>query len=213
MNDLEDKIREIGILPVIKLEKVDSGAKLAEALVMGGLPAAEVTFRSGGADAVIRAMLDKYPDMMVGAGTVLTIEQAEAAVAAGAKFIVSPGFDEELVDRCIEIGVPVFPGCVTPSEIQRAIKRGLKTVKFFPAKQFGGLDTIKALAGPFPGIQFLPTGGINMDNLQLFISNKNIIACGGTFMVADQYLEEEDWDKISELCRSAVKIVRKAREK
>lgn len=213
MDILQNKIREIGVLPVIKLEKIENAAKLARALVEGNIPAAEVTFRSDGAEKVIEAMIADYPDMLVGAGTVLSINQVDKAVKAGAKFIVSPGFDEEVVDYCINNEIPVFPGCLTPSEIQKAIKRGLKVVKFFPAKQFGGLDTINALSGPFPGISFMPTGGVNLNNLESFLTNKNIIACGGTFMVSDQYIADENWAMITKLCEDTVNIVRKVRGK
>jgi 2-dehydro-3-deoxyphosphogluconate aldolase/(4S)-4-hydroxy-2-oxoglutarate aldolase len=156
-------------------------------------------------------MLDKYPDMIVGAGTVLTIQQVEKALNAGAKFIVSPGYDEEIVSYCVEKGVAVFPGCVTPTEILKALKHGLNVIKFFPAEQYGGLATINALAGPFGGVKFMPTGGISLSNLADFASNKNIAACGGSFMVADKYINDKNWAEITKICAEAIEIIRKAR--
>ncbi len=212
MKALEKKIWDMGVLPVIKLENTQLAGKLAQALAKGNLSAAEVTFRTDGADEVIRTMLNHYPDMLVGAGTVLNINQVDKALDAGAKFIVSPGFDDELVDYCIDREGTVFPGCVTSSEVLKAIKRKLSIVKFFPAKQFGGLEMIKALSGPFPGIKFMPTGGINLDNLESFLLNKNVFACGGTYMVADKLIKEENWDTITKLCDETVNIVRKVRK-
>lgn len=147
-DELIKKIEDIKIVPVVVLNDAENAKPLAKALCEGGLPCAEVTFRTGAAEESIRIMHEAYPEMIIGAGTVLTTEQVERAVSAGASFIVSPGFDPEIVDYCIEKSIPVFPGCITPSEIAQAVKRGLKVVKFFPAEQFGGVDTIKALAAP-----------------------------------------------------------------
>lgn len=160
-DELIKKIEDIKIVPVVVLNDAENAKPLAKALCEGGLPCAEVTFRTGAAEESIRIMHEAYPEMMVGAGTVLTTEQVERAVSAGASFIVSPGFDPEIVDYCIEKSIPVFPGCITPSEIAQAVKRGLKVVKFFPAEQFGGVNTIKALAAPYVGLKFMPTGRIN----------------------------------------------------
>lgn len=159
MSTMNEKIAEFGVVPVVVLEDAKDAKPLADALVKGGLPCAEVTFRTDAAEESIRIMTREYPDMLVGAGTVLTVEQADKAVNAGAKFIVSPGFDEKIVDHCMENGIPVFPGCITPSEVAQAVKRGLRVVKFFPAEQFGGVNTIKALAAPYTTIKFMPTGG------------------------------------------------------
>ena len=154
-DELIKKIEDIKIVPVVVLNDAENAKPLAKALCEGGLPCAEVTFRTGAAEESIRIMHEAYPEMIIGAGTVLTTEQVERAVSAGASFIVSPGFDPEIVDYCIEKSIPVFPGCITPSEIAQAVKRGLKVVKFFPAEQFGGVDTIKALAAPYVGLKFM----------------------------------------------------------
>lgn len=183
MSTMNEKIAEFGVVPVVVLEDVKDAKPLADALVKGGLPCAEVTFRTDAAEESIRIMTREYPDMLVGAGTVLTVEQVDKAVNAGAKFIVSPGFDEEIVDYCMENGIPVFPGCITPSEVARAVKRGLRVVKFFPAEQFGGVNTIKALAAPYTTIKFMPTGGVNAGNLKDYLGCDKIVCCGGSWMV------------------------------
>ncbi|MBO5665936.1 MAG: bifunctional 4-hydroxy-2-oxoglutarate aldolase/2-dehydro-3-deoxy-phosphogluconate aldolase [Firmicutes bacterium] len=212
MENIIKKVSEIGIVPVIKLKDINDAVPLAEALIAGNMPAAEVTFRAEGADVVIAKMLEAYPDMMVGAGTVVNMEQAERAVKAGSKFVVSPGFDPEIVKYCLDQNVLPLPGCVTPSEIMQALKLGLKVVKFFPAAQYGGLATIKALSGPFAGLKFMPTGGISLDNLGEFIANKNIAACGGSFMVTDKLLDAKNWEEITRLAKEATDIVKKTRE-
>ena len=166
MKTIEEQFEELGVVPVVVLENKEDAVLLAEALVQGGLPCAEVTFRTNAAAESIRLMSEKYPDMLVGAGTVLTTEQVDLAVKSGAKFIVSPGFDPEIVDYCLEKNIPVFPGCISPSEVAQAVKRGLKIVKFFPAEQAGGIAMIKAMAAPYHNIRFMPTGGINTGNLK-----------------------------------------------
>ena len=168
--DIAEKFQKIGVVPVVVLEDVKDAVPLAKALVEGGLPCAEVTFRTEAAEESIRLMAEQFPDMLVGAGTVLTKEQVDAAAAAGAKFIVSPGFDPEIVDYCLEKEIPVYPGCVSPSEVAQAVKRGLKVVKFFPAEPAGGLPMIKAMAAPYVGLKFMPTGGINAKNLEEYLS-------------------------------------------
>ena len=165
MNTVAEQFAKYGVVPVVVLNDAKDAAPLADALCEGGLPCAEVTFRTDAAEESIRIMSEKYPEMLVGAGTVLTIDQVDRAVAAGAKFIVSPGFDPEIVDYCISKDIPVFPGCITPSEVAQAVKRGLKTVKFFPAEQAGGVAMIKAMAAPYTMVKFMPTGGINAKNL------------------------------------------------
>lgn len=207
-----NQISEIGIVPVIKLNNVEDAKALAGALTAGGVPAAEVTFRAAGADLVIRSMLQEYPDMLVGAGTVLNLEQAKRAVDAGSKFIVSPGIDPDIVAYALENNVTPFPGCVTPAEIQQALKFDLKVVKFFPAEQYGGLSTIKALSGPFGGLRFMPTGGISLKNLGEYAAAKAVAACGGSYMVTADLLDNRRWDEVTELCRQSVEIVKKARE-
>ena len=156
--NVTETIQKMGVVPVVVLNDAKDAAPLAKALCEGGLPCAEVTFRTDAAEESIRIMTTEFPEMFVGAGTVLTVEQVDRAVAAGAKFIVSPGFDPEIVDYCLSKEIPVFPGCITPSEVSQAVKRGLKVVKFYPAEQFGGVATIQALAAPFTGVKFMPTG-------------------------------------------------------
>ena len=206
-----EKIAELGIVPVIVLNDAKDAAPLAKALVEGGLPCAEVTFRTDAAEESIRIMSEEFPDMFVGAGTVLTIDQVDRAVAAGAKFIVSPGFDPEVVDYCISKEIPVFPGIITPSELAQAVKRGLKVVKFFPAEQYGGVATIKALAAPFTGMKFMPTGGISAKNLRDYLSCDKIIACGGSWMVKGDLVKAGEFDKIRDLTAEAVALAKEIR--
>lgn len=205
------QITELGVVPVVVLENAEDARPLAQALVEGGLPCAEVTFRTAAAEESIRQMAQAYPDMLVGAGTVLTIEQVDRAVNAGAKFIVSPGFDPEIVDYCIEKEIPVFPGCITPSEVAQAVKRGLKVVKFFPAEQFGGVATIKAMAAPYVGLKFMPTGGVNAANLESYLTCKSIIACGGSWMVKGDLVKAGKFDEIKKMTAEAVELVKKIR--
>ena len=209
--DMNERIAACGVVPVVVLEDAKDAKPLAEALVEGGLPVAEVTFRTAAAEESIRIMAEAYPDMLVGAGTVLSVEQAQRAVNAGAKFIVSPGFDEEVVDWCLANNVPVYPGIITPSEATKAVKRGLKIVKFFPAEQFGGVATIKALAAPFTTLKFMPTGGINAKNIRDYLANNKIIACGGSWMVKSDLVKAGDFAKIKELVKEAVELVKEIR--
>ena len=209
--DMNEKIAACGVVPVVVLEDAKDAKPLAEALVEGGLPVAEVTFRTAAAEESIRIMAEAYPEMLVGAGTVLSVEQAQRAVNAGAKFIVSPGFDEEVVDWCLANNIPVYPGIITPSEATKAVKRGLKIVKFFPAEQFGGVATIKALAAPFTTLKFMPTGGINAKNIRDYLSNSKIIACGGSWMVKGDLVKAGDFAKIKELVKEAVELVKEIR--
>lgn len=213
MKDLAERFHEVGVVPVVVLEDVKDAVPLAQALVEGGLPCAEVTFRTAAAEESIRVMTTEYPDMFVGAGTVLTIEQVDRAVAAGAKFIVSPGFDPEIVDYCLEKEIPVFPGCITPSEVAQAVKRGLKVVKFFPAEQFGGVATIKAMAAPYVGLKFMPTGGVSAKNLESYLSCDKIIACGGSWMVKGDLVKAGKFDEIKTLTEEAVKLAASIRNK
>ena len=210
-DDVLNKISELVIVPVVVLNDAGDAKNLAQALCEGGLPCAEVTFRTAAAEESIRIMHKEYPDMILGAGTVLTTEQVDKAVAAGATFIVSPGFDPEIVDYCIEKNIPVVPGCITPSEIAQAVKRGLTTVKFFPAEQFGGVKTIKALSAPYVGLTFMPTGGISAENIKDYLSCSSVIACGGSFMVSAKMIEAGEFDKIKMLTEEAVKIAKESR--
>ena len=174
---------------------------------------AEVTFRTEAAEESIRVMTTEFPEMFVGAGTVLTIDQVDRAVAAGAKFIVSPGFDPEIVDYCLSKDIPVYPGCITPSEVAQAVKRGLKVIKFFPAEQFGGVSTIKALAAPYTGVKFMPTGGVSAKNLESYLSFDRIVACGGSWMVKGDLVKAGKFDEIKTLVEEAVQLVADIRNK
>ena len=213
MSAAAERFAELGVVPVVVLEDAKDAAPLAKALVEGGLPCAEVTFRTAAAEESIRIMASEYPDMFVGAGTVLTIDQVDRAVAAGAKFIVSPGFDPEIVDYCLSKDIPVFPGVITPSEVAQAVKRGLKVVKFFPAEQFGGVATIKAMAAPYVGLKFMPTGGVNAKNLENYLSCDKIVACGGSWMVKGDLVKAGKFDEIKYLTEEAVKLAAQIRNK
>lgn len=204
MNDILKKIQALGIVPVVKIDDVEKAAPLAKALCEGGLPCAEVTFRTAEAEEAIRRMAEAYPDMLLGAGTVLTTEQVDKAVAAGAKFIVSPGLNEKIVQYCIEKGVPITPGTANPSDVEKAIELGLDVVKFFPAEAAGGLNMIKSMAAPYVNMKFMPTGGINAKNLNDYLAFDRIIACGGSWMVKPELVEAGDFDAIRELTREAV---------
>lgn len=206
MKTIEEQFHEYGVVPVVVLEDAKDAIPLADALTEGGLPCAEVTFRTEAAEESIRLMSEKYPEMLVGAGTVLTIEQVDRAVGAGAKFIVSPGFDPEIVDYCLEKKIPVFPGCITPSEVAQAVKRGLKVVKFFPAEQAGGVAMIKAMAAPYMMVKFMPTGGISAKNLKDYLSFNKILCCGGSWMVKGDLVKNGEFDKIRELTKEAVEL-------
>jgi len=199
-----NEISNIGIIPVIKINDAAKAAPLAKALIDGGLNAAEVTFRTAAAEDAIRAIANAYPDMLVGAGTVLTIEQAQRALDAGAKFIVSPGFNPKVVKWCLDNGVTPLPGCTTPSEIEQALELGLKVVKFFPAEQSGGLAKINAMSAPYGDVKFMPTGGVSLDNVNEYLANKKILACGGSFMVKESYIDNDNWDEITKLTKQSV---------
>lgn len=207
MNRILEQISDIGIVPVVKLDDSSNALTLAKALCDGGLPCAEVTFRTSAAEESIRIMTDGYPDMLIGAGTVLTIEQVDKAVAAGAAFIVSPGLNPEVVRHCIDIGVPVVPGCASPSDIEQAISFGLDTVKFFPAEAAGGIDMIKAMSAPYVNVRFMPTGGINASNINSYLANPKVIACGGSWMVKDSLIRAGRYDEITRLTSEAVRIM------
>ena len=211
MEKMQEQLQKFGVVPVVVLNDVKDALPLAKALVDGGLPCAEVTFRTDAAEESIRQMSKEYPEMLVGAGTVLTIDQVKRAVGAGAKFIVSPGFDPEIVDYCLEQKIPVFPGCITPSEVAQAVKRGLKVVKFFPAEQFGGVATIKALAAPYTMVKFMPTGGVSAKNLKDYLSCDKIIACGGSWMVKGDLIQAGAFDQICEMTKEAVALAKEIR--
>lgn len=212
MNELQKKVSEIGCVPVIKLSNPQrDAAKLSDALCAGGVPVAEVTFRAAGAADAIRIMSERHPEMIVGAGTVLTTEMVDETIAAGGKFIVTPGLDIEIVKYCQEKGITCFPGCTTPTDYHAAYKLGLEVLKFFPAEQSGGLAKIKAMSAPFPMFKVMPTGGVNLSNLAEYISSPVIAACGGSYMCPDKLINEGKWDEITELCKKSVEIVKEAR--
>ena len=211
MNPIVEKVYQIGIIPVIAFNSVDEALPLCKALSEGGLPAAEVTFRTACAEECIRKIHEEMPEMLLGAGTVLTVEQVEQARAAGTKFIVSPGYNEDVVKHCIDIELPVLPGTVTPSEVTAAENLGLKVTKFFPASQYGGLNTIKALAAPFVGHRFMPTGGVSTANVEEYLSSSAIIACGGTWMVKPALFADGDFSKVEQIAREAMDVVKKVR--
>ncbi len=212
MNELSKQISEIGVVPVIKLNHPErDAAPLARALVAGGVPVAEVTFRAAGAATAIKLMAEECPDMLVGAGTVLTTGQVDEALAAGAKFIVTPGLDPDIVKYCQSKGVNVYPGCTTPTDYHTAYKLGLELIKFFPAEQSGGLAKIKAMSAPFPMFKVMPTGGISLKNLAEYIKAPVIAACGGSYMVTADLIDNNKWDEITDLCKQSVAIVKEAR--
>lgn len=204
MKAFQDQLEFTGIIPVIKLEDTSKAAELAKALRDGGVNAAEVTFRAAGADKVISDMTKTFPDMLVGAGTVLTVEQCDAAIEAGARFCVAPGLNSKVVKHCLDRGVPFAPGVANGSQIEEAMELGLDFVKFFPAEAAGGLAYIKSVAAPYSNIKFMPTGGINENNLNTYLGFKKVICCGGSWIVPDKLIKNCDWAGITALCRAAV---------
>ena len=212
MNELQKTIGQIGVVPVIKLNNPTRDAKpLADALCAGGLPVAEVTFRAAGAADAIRIMVESHPEMLVGAGTVMNEQQVDEAIAAGAAFIVTPGLDIEIVKYCQAKGITIFPGCTTATDYHAAYRLGLEVLKFFPAEQSGGLDKIKSLSAPFPMFKVMPTGGIGLKNLATYAASPVICACGGSYMVTADLIDNGKWDEITELCRKSIQIVKEAR--
>ena len=211
MNNIIQQLGQYGIVPVVVLNDAKKALPLAEALCDGGLPCAEVTFRTDAAEESIRLMSQEFPDMLIGAGTVLCREQVDRAVAAGAKFIVSPGLNPKVVTYCQEKNIPIIPGVVTPSEMEQAMDLGLKIVKFFPAEPSGGLAMIKAVAAPYTMLKFMPTGGINAKNVRDYLAYDKILACGGSWMVKGSLIDEDRFDEIEAMCREAVEIVNEVR--
>ncbi|MBR6773513.1 MAG: bifunctional 4-hydroxy-2-oxoglutarate aldolase/2-dehydro-3-deoxy-phosphogluconate aldolase [Clostridia bacterium] len=204
-----EMIKEIGVVPVVKIDNIEDTQPLMEALIRGNLPVAEITFRTACAEEAIRIASKSYPDMLVGAGTVITSAQAIRAIEAGAKFIVGPGYSATVAKVCQTRDIPYLPGCVTPTEIITALDAGIDTVKFFPASVYGGLKAIKALAAPFTTVKFIPTGGVSADNLAEFLAFPKIVACGGSWMVADALVKAKNWAEIERLAFEAVEIAKK----
>jgi 2-dehydro-3-deoxyphosphogluconate aldolase / (4S)-4-hydroxy-2-oxoglutarate aldolase len=202
---------EVGVVPVVELRDPDQAAALIDALTAGGCPIAEITLRSDAGLEAIGALRRSHPDALIGAGTVLTLDAAAQVVEAGARFVVSPATNPELIAFCRSAGVPVFPGAATPTEVDAAVRAGADAVKFFPAEAMGGIPVLKALAGPFRGISFVPTGGINESNLADYLRLPNVLACGGTWLVAPALLAEERFDRIEALTREAVEIAARVR--
>ena len=206
MEIIANKLAEMRIVPVVKIDDSKDAVPLAKALCDGGLPCAEVTFRTDAAASAIREMVKAFPDMLIGAGTVLTIEQADAAVAAGADFIVSPGLNPKTVKYCLDKNIPIIPGVATASEIEQGIELGLSILKFFPAQQIGGLSLIKALSAPYSGIRFMPTGGVNEANVKEYLACGAVLCCGGSWMVTADMINGGRFDEITRLTRGAVAL-------
>ena len=211
MTEMMKKLQKTGIVPVVVLDRAEDALPLAECLIEGGLPCAEVTFRTAAAEESIRKMVKAYPDMIIGAGTVLTTEQADRAIDAGASFIVSPGLNPKVTEHVLKKGVPMTPGVCTPTEIEAAMQFGLDVLKFFPAEPSGGLKMIKALAAPYVGLSFMPTGGISPANVRDYLAYDRIVACGGSWMVSGKLVKEGQFDEIRRLVREAAGIVKEIR--
>lgn len=205
-NDFDQQLARLQVVPVVKMEEVESALPLAEALTAGGLPVAEVTLRT---DCALKAIekIAAVEGMVVGAGTVLNVDQAKAAVDAGAQFVVSPGLDEDTVDYCLKNLIPIYPGVSTASEVQRAVNIGLRTVKFFPAEACGGVKMLKALAGPFHTMRFMPTGGVSLVNLESYLTLDCVIAAGGSWMVKPDLYACGNFDQVVTLTRNVVDVV------
>ena len=198
------KIFDLKLVPLVVLDDATDAVPMAKALVEGGIPVAEVTFRTDAAADVIRAMAEQVPEILVGAGTVHTVAQAQTAVEAGAKFIVTPGFQPDVVRWCVEHQVDIVPGTAVPSDIEQAISFGLSVCKFFPAEAYGGVKTLKALKGPYADIRFMPTGGVSLDNMNDYLALSNVAAVGGSFMTPSAAVKAKDWAKVTEACRAAL---------
>jgi len=204
MNNIIEKIGKLGIVPVVKIEKPEDALPLGRALLAGGLPIAEITFRTSAAEESIKSLTRELPELLVGAGTVLTVEKVKKAVFAGAKFIVSPGFNPKVVDYCIENSIPVTPGINNPTQIEMALERGIEILKFFPAEASGGLSLLKSMSAPYTNIKFIPTGGINQNNICSYLSNDKVLACGGSWMVKPDLISSGNFAEITRLTREAI---------
>lgn len=213
MNEILKRIGELGIVPVISILDAGDASPLGDTLIKAGLPCAEITFRTQAAEEAIRKLANQFPEMLVGAGTVLSVAQADKAVSAGAKFIVSPGFDSKVVEWCLEQDIPITPGIATPTEINMALAYNLSILKFFPAEALGGVKMLKAIAAPYGGLKFIPTGGINISNLATYLGLPTVQACGGSWLVKRDLISSGDFDTIYHLVQEATKMVSKTRAK
>lgn len=211
MTDLLERLGLLGVVPVVEIERAEDAVELGKALLAGGLPCAEITFRTATAEEAIRRISSSLPQIIVGAGTVLSVDQASKAASAGAQFIVSPGFNQKVVDWCLQREIPVTPGVLTPTEIEMALDRGLKVLKFFPAEAMGGVATLKAISAPYKGVRFIPTGGINQDNLADYLALPSVHCCGGSWMVKAHLISAGRFDEITRLTEEAVSVVRRVR--
>ncbi|MGV3660701.1 MAG: bifunctional 4-hydroxy-2-oxoglutarate aldolase/2-dehydro-3-deoxy-phosphogluconate aldolase [Prosthecobacter sp.] len=205
--DVTQTIARLRVVPAVVIDDVNAAVPMAEAMVRGGLPVVEVTLRTPYALEVIR-MLSRVEGLLVGAGTVTSLAQLDQALSAGARFVVTPGLDAEIVKVCQGKDVAIFPGAVTPTEIMQAMNLGLPAVKFFPSNVYGGLSAIEALSGPFPSMKFMPTGGVSLANLATFLQHPNVLACGGTWMAKRDWIREGKFDEIENACRETIQIVR-----
>jgi 2-dehydro-3-deoxyphosphogluconate aldolase/(4S)-4-hydroxy-2-oxoglutarate aldolase len=206
-NEMINKLKQFKVIPVIQINKVEHAIPLAKVLVENGLPVAEVTFRTAAAADAIKAMSDAYPEMCVGAGTVLNAEQVDQAKAAGSEFVVAPGLNPNTVRYCQEIGMPIVPGVNNPSQVEQALELGLTFLKFFPAEASGGVAMVKSLLAPYVDVSLMPTGGIGKGNVNDYLAIDRVVCCGGTWMVAPNLIENEQWDEIAKLVREAVEHV------
>ncbi len=201
-----DRVARAGIVPVVVVDQAQDAIPTAEAMLHGGIDVMEITFRTSAAAEAIQAVAQNCPDMLVGAGTILNVEQCKLAVEMGAKFIVSPGFDAEVVSWCMDNCIAVIPGCVTPTEITAAVNRGLHIVKFFPANLYGGLNGMKNLSAPFTGVKFIPTGGVNAENLRQYMDASFVHAVGGSWVCPKAEITKGNFDRITELCKQARRV-------
>lgn len=207
MTEIENKIEEYKVVPVIKLNHVEEGIPLAEALLEGGLPLAEITFRTEAAQEAIQNIRQKVPQVLVGAGTLTNLEQAKRALDAGAEFFVTPGFHRGIVEFALDHQIPIFPGICTPTELMMVMEYGLSVAKFFPAETYGGIQTIKALSGPFPGIRFMPTGGIHEGNIMEYLNCPNVLACGGSWMANGKLIQEKNFAEITKMAAQVRRLI------
>ncbi len=204
--ELVEALRDFRIVPVIALEEEENAVPLGEALLEGGLPLAEITFRTAAAEASMRRLNRELPDILLGAGTVLTTEQVDTAIDAGASFIVTPGFNPRVVEHALNRGIPITPGINSPTGVELAMEYGLRLLKFFPAEVSGGVKMLKALAGPYKGVSFVPTGGVSLSNLESYLSMENVAACGGSWLVPKDALAAQDFDQIRDITSDSCEL-------